>query len=216
MTQNRTDDEIEEYSQRTIYAGNMGEEHLDLLNTVTQETRYVVLLDILAHPEQAPSLRELDYLQPDTGRTTIADHLDELIEWGVVEKQVIPKGKRDRPLPHVFFTISKYGREFINLHELVPLSLEEMRADYSRIEKSEEVERYEDAPREDAVVITDDRDEEKFQTLYRVVQQQDTSGFSLRCVLGFHSWKVSAVEEFDGSGKVVEEKCERCGETRSR
>lgn len=210
------DDELGEYSQRIIYAGGMDEEHLNLLHTVMQETRYVILLDILAHPEQAPSLRELDYLQPDTGRTTIVEHLDTLIEWGVVEKRVIPKGKRDRSLPHVFFTISKYGRKLINQHGLVPQSLEEMRDDYSRLEKSKEVERYEDAPREDAIVITDGRDEEKFQTLYRATQQQDTSGFSLRCRLGFHSWKVAAVEEYDGSGKVVEEKCERCGETRSR
>lgn len=219
MSENDTDDDddttqLEEYSQRILYAGNLDEDHLSLLNTVTQQTRYTILLDILAHPKQAPSLRELSYFMPDTGRTTIVNHLETLIEWGVVEKRVIPEGDRCRSLPYVFYTISPYGREFIDLHELVPQSLEEMREDYLQIRTSDEITRYQDAPRDGAIVITDDREAEKFRTLYRAVEDDESGGFSLRCWLGYHSWTVSAFHGTDESSRAIEERCDRCGEER--
>lgn len=69
------------------------------LRLVTQPTRAAVISDIFGHPEELPSIREFDYLNPDTKRSNIEHHLQQLIEAGIVEKVSIPKGERalERP-----------------------------------------------------------------------------------------------------------------------
>lgn len=44
------------------------------LNTVTQETRFSLIQDILGHPEQLPTLKELDCVNPSMSQTTIRQH----------------------------------------------------------------------------------------------------------------------------------------------
>ena len=39
------------------------------LNVVTQETRFSLVQDILGHPAQLPTLKELDYVNPSKSQT---------------------------------------------------------------------------------------------------------------------------------------------------
>jgi DNA-binding HxlR family transcriptional regulator len=56
------------------------------LNVVTQDTRFSLVQDILGHPSGLPTLKELDYVNPSRSQTTIRQHLQHLVDAGIVEK----------------------------------------------------------------------------------------------------------------------------------
>jgi len=118
------------------------------LNVVTQETRFSLIQDILGHPAQLPTLKELDYVNPDKSQTTIRQHLQKLVTEGIVEEVALPKDQRQNDLPYKFYGLSEEGREFLDEHGL--LRAEETLGEiYSTIEKTETIQRYETAPRPD-------------------------------------------------------------------
>lgn len=118
------------------------------LDVVTQETRFALLQDLLGHPEGLPSLKELDYVNPSKSRSTIHGHLQTLIEAGVVEAATLSDDRRSRDLPYTFYGVTEAGREFLDRHDLLRAE-ETLREIYDRVEKTEEIERYERAPRPD-------------------------------------------------------------------
>jgi len=116
------------------------------LNVVTQETRFSLLQDILGHPSQLPTLKELDYVNPSKSQTTIRQHLQQLVDVGIVEAVELPKDRRRNDLPYKFYGISGEGREFLGEHGLLRAE-ETLQTIYERVEKTEMIERYETAPR---------------------------------------------------------------------
>jgi len=116
------------------------------LDVVTQETRFALLQDLLGHPSGLPSLKELDYVNPSKSRSTIHGHLQTLIEVGVVEAATLSNDRRSRDLPYTFYGVTDEGRDFLERHGLLR-SEETLREIYDRVEKTEEIERYERAPR---------------------------------------------------------------------
>lgn len=120
----------------------------ELLNLVTQKTRFVLIQNVVAHPEGMPSLKELVYANPSKSKSTIRNHLDKLIEAGVVETVELPRDERQRDLPHKFYRLTESGREFLERHDLLRAeeTLEEM---HSMLEKTDEIRKYADAPRPD-------------------------------------------------------------------
>jgi len=116
------------------------------LNVVTQETRFALVQDILGHPSGLPTLKELDYVNPSKSTTTIRQHLQRLVEAGIVEEVLLPEDRRRNDLPYKFYGIGEEGRQFLDAHDLLRAE-ETLRAIYDRVEKNDEVERYESAPR---------------------------------------------------------------------
>ncbi|AXG08296.1 transcriptional regulator (plasmid) [Haloplanus rubicundus] len=116
------------------------------LNVVTQETRFSLVQDILGHPSGLPTLKELDYVNPSRSQTTIRQHLQHLVDAGIVEKVELPKERRQNNLPYTFYGISEEGSRFLEEHKLLR-ARETLRAIYDRVEKTAEIERYESAPR---------------------------------------------------------------------
>lgn len=116
------------------------------LNVVTQETRFSLLQDVLGHPAGLPTLKELDYVNPSKSRTTIRQHLRKLVDAGVLEEASLPKDRRRNDLPYKFYGVSDSGRRFLEEHKLLRAE-ETLRRIYDRVEKTDEIERYEDAPR---------------------------------------------------------------------
>ncbi|SEP71602.1 helix-turn-helix domain-containing protein [Natrinema salaciae] len=116
------------------------------LNVVTQETRFALVQDLLGHPEGLPTLKELDYVNPGKSRTTIRQHLQRLIEVGVVEEVTLPTDRRRNDRPYKFYGISDQGRQFLESHDLLRAE-DTLRSIYERVEKTDEIERYEAAPR---------------------------------------------------------------------
>ena len=116
------------------------------LNLVTQETRYVLIQNIVAHPRETPSLKELAYANPSKSKSTIRNHLDKLIDAGVVETVHLPKEERKRDLPHRFFRLTEWSRDFLEEHDLLRAE-ETLKEMHSMLEKTPEIERYVEAPR---------------------------------------------------------------------
>jgi DNA-binding transcriptional ArsR family regulator len=116
------------------------------LNVVTQETRFALLQDILGHPSELPTLKELDYVNPSKSQTTIRQHLQQLVEAGIVEEVLLPEDRRKNDLPYKFYGISESGRQFLDEHKLLRAQ-DTLREIYDRVEKTDDIERYETAPR---------------------------------------------------------------------
>jgi len=116
------------------------------LNIVTQETRFALLQDILGHPSELPTLKELDYVNPSKSQTTIRQHLQQLVDVGIVEEVLLPEDRRRNDLPYKFYGISEDGRQFLGEHKLLRAQ-NTLRAIYDRVEKPDDIKRYETAPR---------------------------------------------------------------------
>jgi len=119
------------------------------LNVVTQETRFSLVQDILGHPEGLPTLKELNYVNPEKSRTTIRQHLQRLVDAGIVEEVLLPEGRRRNDRPYKFYGLSDDGRAFLEEHGLLRAE-ETLQEIYARVEKTPEIERYETAPRPDS------------------------------------------------------------------
>ena len=116
------------------------------LNVVTQETRFSLVQDILGHPSGLPTLKELNYVNPNRSQTTIRQHLQQLIEADIVEKVELPENRRQNDLPYTFYGLSEEGRRFLEEHKLLRAE-ETLQEIYDQVEKTAEVERYESAQR---------------------------------------------------------------------
>ncbi|UTF55899.1 helix-turn-helix domain-containing protein [Natronosalvus rutilus] len=116
------------------------------LNVVTQETRFALLQDILGHPSELPTLKELDYVNPSKSQTTIRQHLQQLVDTGIVEEVLLSEDRRQNDLPYKFYGISESGRQFLEEHKLLRAQ-ETLREIYDRVEKTDDIKRYETAPR---------------------------------------------------------------------
>ncbi|WP_042661839.1 helix-turn-helix domain-containing protein [Haloferax sp. ATB1] len=116
------------------------------LNVVTQDTRFSLLQDILGHPAELPTLKELDYVNPSKSQTTIRQHLQQLVDAGIVEEVLLPEDRRQNDLPYKFYGIRESGRQFLEEHKLLRAqdTLQEI---YDRVEKTDDIKRYETAPR---------------------------------------------------------------------
>jgi DNA-binding HxlR family transcriptional regulator len=105
---------------------------------ITQSTRAALLSDILGHPEELPSVREFEYLNPDVKRSNIEYHLQQLVDAGIIERVSLPKGQRKRDPPSTFYGLTDNGYEFLEAHGL----LEEQpvwKAVNQRVEKPPEI-----------------------------------------------------------------------------
>ena len=116
------------------------------LNVVTQETRFALLQDILGHPSEQPTLKELNYVNPSKSQTTIRQHLQQLVDAGIVEEVFLPEDRRQNDLPYKFYGISESGRQFLEEHKLLRAQ-DTLREIYDRVEKTDDIKRYETAPR---------------------------------------------------------------------
>ena len=124
------------------------DETRELLNLVTQETRFVLIQNVVAHPGGMPSLKELVYANPSKSKSTIRNHLDKLIDADIVEPVELPKDRRQRDLPYRFYRLTDWARGFLEAHDLLRAedTLKEM---HSMLEKTDDIRRYVDAPRPD-------------------------------------------------------------------
>jgi hypothetical protein len=54
----------------------------ELVHFITQQTRFSLLNDTLAHPQQLPSMYELEELNPSVSDATVYKHIQKLINAG--------------------------------------------------------------------------------------------------------------------------------------
>jgi DNA-binding PadR family transcriptional regulator len=127
-----------------------GRDDRETLHLVTQETRFGLIIDILGHPEQLPSLKELSYVNPSKSKSTIRNHLEKLEEYNVVQRYRLDKEDRTRDLPSTFYGLTPEGRSFLKERKLLR-GEQTYRELYNRIEKTDQIKAYENAPRPDVL-----------------------------------------------------------------
>ncbi|MDZ7730994.1 MAG: MarR family winged helix-turn-helix transcriptional regulator [Natrialbaceae archaeon] len=119
----------------------------ELLHFLTQPTRFAIIANILQHPDQLPSLYELEQCNPDISEATVYKHVQKCIDVGVLEAVTLPDEKRQQGLPWTFYTLTDDGRAFLEDHRLLEAE-DTFQAIYETIEdKPEKMIRYENAPR---------------------------------------------------------------------
>lgn len=94
------------------------ETELDDLRSILDQTRCIVMQQILAHDSGVLSKPELEARNPDVNSSTLQYHLDTLVEREILSKESAPENKRD--LPSVFYAVTERGIKLlkrVNLYD---------------------------------------------------------------------------------------------------
>lgn len=116
-----------------------------LFKLLSQDTRHLIIQELLGHPTHLMSLAELEYM---TGKSqaAIKDQLETLIEAGILAQYTYEPSEERRDLPAQFYGFTKHGVDVLYDYKYlrgVPVA----RALYENTRKTEKIERHETAPR---------------------------------------------------------------------
>lgn len=117
------------------------------LQRVTDKKRADLLSDIVGHPEGAPSVEELDYMNPPMSDDAIRRHLKSLQEVGVLRVLEFEPGNRVRDFPYKFFELTSRARKLFDKNGLFPEDA--WKRQYDAVEKTPRIEDVETMPRPD-------------------------------------------------------------------
>ena len=117
------------------------------LQKATDETRATLIADVVGHPKGAPSVPELDYMNPSLQADAIRRHLGILQDVGVLEELVVEPGNRIRGYPYKFYRLTDEARELFDRNDLFPEAA--WRRQYDRVERTGEIRELEEMPRPD-------------------------------------------------------------------
>ncbi len=124
-----------------------GMETRELVHFVTQQTRFALIANILQHPEQLPSMYELEQLNPSVSDATVYKHIQKLIDAGIVKEVALDDDERRQGYPWKFYGLTDEGRAFLDEHNLLAAE-ETLQRIYDTIsDKPEKMVKYENAPR---------------------------------------------------------------------
>jgi len=119
----------------------------ELIHFVTQQTRFALINNILQHPDQLPSMYELEALNPSVSDATVYKHIQKLIDAGIVTEVALDDDQRRQGYPWKFYRLTEEGREFLEEHNLLAAE-ETLQQIYDTIsDKPEKMVKYENAPR---------------------------------------------------------------------
>ena len=123
----------------------------ELVHFVTQRTRFSLVNNILQHPDQLPSMYELEELNPSVSDATVYKHIQKLIDAGIVTEVALDDDQRRQGYPWKFYGLTEEGREFLEEHSLLAAE-ETLQQIYDTIsDKPEKMVKYENASRPDNV-----------------------------------------------------------------
>jgi len=121
----------------------------ELIHFVTQQTRFALINNILQHPEQLPSMYELEELNPSVSDATVYKHVQKLIDAGIVREVSLEDDQRRQGYPWKFYGLTEEGRTFLDEHNLLAAE-ETLQQIYDTIaNKPEKMIKYENVPRPD-------------------------------------------------------------------
>jgi len=123
----------------------------EVIHFVTQQTRVALLNNILQHPDQLPSMYELEELNPSVSDATVYKHIQKLIDASIVTEVALDDDQRRQGYPWKFYSLTEEGRNFLNDHNLLAAE-ETLQQIYDTIgDKSEKMVKYENALRPDDI-----------------------------------------------------------------
>jgi len=118
-----------------------------LFELLSQDTRQLIIQELLGHPTHLMSLAELEYMT-GKNRVTIKNHLDTLRDGDIIAQYIFEPNKETRGLPAQFYGFTERGVEILHDYKYlrgVPVA----RALYENTRKTEKIQRHEAAPRPD-------------------------------------------------------------------
>jgi predicted ArsR family transcriptional regulator len=118
-----------------------------LYELLSQDTRQLIVQELLGHPTHLMSLAELEYMT-GKNRVTIKNHLETLRDEDILAQYIFEPNKETRGLPAQFYGFTERGVEILHDYKYlrgVPVA----RALYENTRKTEKIQRHEAAPRPD-------------------------------------------------------------------
>lgn len=115
------------------------------LQAATKKKRADLLSDIVGHPKGAPSVEELDYMNPPLSEDAIRRHLQALEDVGVLRSRELEKGERVRNFPRKFYEVTDEARALFDRNDLFPE--EPWQREYESVEKTPRIQEVEAMPR---------------------------------------------------------------------
>jgi predicted ArsR family transcriptional regulator len=118
-----------------------------LYELLSQDTRQLIVQELLGHPTHLMSLAELEYMT-GKNRATIKNHLDTLRDEDIIVQYIFEPNKETRGLPAQFYGFTERGVEILHDYKYlrgIPVA----RALYENTRKTEKIQRHEAAPRPD-------------------------------------------------------------------
>jgi DNA-binding Lrp family transcriptional regulator len=116
-----------------------------LFKLLSQDTRHLIIQELLGHPTHLMSLAELEYMTSKS-QAAIKDQLETLIEAGILERYTYEPSRNKRDLPSQFYGFTERGIEILHDYKYLR-GLPVARALYEKTRKTEKIERHESAPR---------------------------------------------------------------------
>jgi hypothetical protein len=116
-----------------------------IFELLSQETRHLLIQEILGHPEHLVSLAELEYMVGKT-QAALKAQLENLIEADIVAQYVYEPSEGTRDLPSQFYGFTERGVQILYDYKYLR-GLPVARALYDQTRKTEKIERHEAAPR---------------------------------------------------------------------
>ncbi|PSP38820.1 transcriptional regulator [Halobacteriales archaeon QH_7_65_31] len=117
------------------------------LQRATDTKRADIIADIVGHPRGAPTVEELDYMNPPLSSDAIRRHLDTLEAVGVVRVREFEPGNRLRDFPYQFFELTDDARTLFDQNGLFPETA--WQRQYQAVEKTSRIRDIETMPRPD-------------------------------------------------------------------
>ncbi|NGM68260.1 ArsR family transcriptional regulator [Natronolimnobius sp. AArcel1] len=115
------------------------------LQKATDTKRANLIADIVGHPEGAPTVEELEYMNPRLSGDAIRRHLNTLRTVGVVERRELEPGERMREFPYQFFELTDDARTLFDRNGLFPEDA--WMRQYQSVEKTPRIRDIETMPR---------------------------------------------------------------------
>ncbi|PSQ51471.1 transcriptional regulator [Halobacteriales archaeon SW_8_65_20] len=117
------------------------------LQRATDTKRADIIADIVGHPRGAPTVEELDYMNPPLSSDAIRRHLDTLEAVGVVRVREFEPGNQLRDFPYQFFELTGDARTLFDQNGLFPETA--WQRQYQAVEKTSRIRDVETMPRPD-------------------------------------------------------------------
>jgi len=128
---------------RTDLGTAEGIESREPVHFVTQQTRFALINNILQHPEQLPSMYELEELNPSVSDATVYKHIQKLIDAGIVKEVALDDDQRRQGYPWKFYGLTEEGRTFLDEHNLLAAEETSNRSTRPSPDKPEKMVKYE-------------------------------------------------------------------------
>jgi DNA-binding Lrp family transcriptional regulator len=116
-----------------------------LFKLLSQDTRHLIIQELLGHPAHLMSLAELGYM---TGKSqaAIKDQLETLTDARILARYTYDPSEGKRDLPSQFYGFTERGVDILHDYKYLR-GLPVARALYENTRKTEKIERHEAAPR---------------------------------------------------------------------